>query len=335
MSLTIATRFSTKTTSPVHFQALSEFPSAAIPLPERGHFCSDRPDIFAEDGHRLAVMHVRNHLDLGLHTHDFVELVFILGGRATHLTQEVSYPLAAGDAFVITPGSAHGYAETRDLELCNVYFDPEGLALPVGELSCLPGYHGLFALEPSFRAKHRFQSRLFLPPAAMLQISEWAGMLEEQLRTRPDGYRFMSIGLLIRIIGFVSRTYTGISAPGSRPLLAVNRVISHIERHYNLPLPLAELARMAHMCERSLQRYFQGAFGLSPVDYINRLRIEKACRLIGEGEMNITQASESVGIPDSNYFARVFRRFTGTSPSAFRRSSRQEQRALLPLARGR
>ena len=311
--------------------SLNEMCAATIPLPEDGHFRGDRVDIFGDDGYPLAVIHIRDHIALGLHTHDFVELVLVLEGGALHLTQDASYPLATGDAFVIKPGFAHGYSETQHLEICNILFDPAGLSLPRGELSRLPGYHGLFELEPSFRDSHRFQSRLFLAPAARQQVMEWVGLLGEELRVRQDGYRYLSLALLIRIIGFLARTYTGMTAPASRTLLAVSKAVTHIEHQYTNALRLEELARIAHMCERTLQRYFQQAFGVPPVDYINRLRVRKACQLLGERQLNVTEVAGAVGIPDSSYFARVFRHFTGTSPSAYRQSSRHLQQATHPL----
>ena len=305
--------------------------TTSIPLPEQGHFRGDRSDIFADSGHPLSVIHIRNHVAIGLHTHDFIELVLVLEGNATHLIQDKSYPIATGDAFVIKPGFAHGYSGTRNLEICNLLFDPQGLGLSRDELSRLPGYHMLFELEPLFRDQHRFQSRLFLSPTGRHQVMKWIEQLQEELRLRMDGYRHLSLALLIRIIGFLARTYTGMATPTSRTLLAVSKVVAHIEHHYTQPMRLNELARMAHMCERSLQRYFQQAFGLSPVDYINRLRLEKACQLLCEPSINITQVADAVGIPDSSYFSRLFRNYTGTSPSDYRHSSYHVQSAIDPF----
>jgi AraC-like DNA-binding protein len=293
----------------------------SIPLPEGDHFRGDRLDIFKEPGFPLGVFRVRNHIDLGLHTHDFFELVIILDGTAVHLTCEANYPLAAGDCFVIQPGVAHGYGQSCQLELCNILFDPGRLPLPREELSPLPGYHALFELEPSFRKTHRFQSRLFLPPDLRRQVMEWAFQLEEELKIKQDGYRFLGLALLVRMIGFLSRAYTSMTAPASRTLVAVNRVVSHMERHYANPMRLSDLARMAHMCERSLQRYFLQAFGMTPIDYLNRLRIDKACHLLGKHDLTVSQVADAVGIPNSNYFARLFHRLTDISPTAYRLST--------------
>jgi AraC family transcriptional regulator of adaptative response / methylphosphotriester-DNA alkyltransferase methyltransferase len=104
-------------------------------------------------------------------------------------------------------------------------------------------------------------------------------------------------------------------------LLAVNRVVSHMEHHYADSLRLSDMARMAHMCERNLQRYFLHAFGMTPIDYLNRLRVDKACHLLGKHELTVSQVADAVGIPNSNYFARLFHRLTGISPTAYRRST--------------
>ncbi len=306
-------------------------PSAALPLPHHGHFVGDRPDIFGGSGYPLAVIWVEEHIDLGLHTHDFTELVLILGGSASHLMPGASYPISAGDAFVINPGIAHGYGQTNQLELVNILFDLKRLPLPLGELSRLPGYHALFELEPSFRHRHRFQSRLFLPPPMRRQISEWAEQLGAELKLKQDGYTFMSLALLMRIIGYLARAYTGMTAPESQTLLAVNRVISYIEHHYADQICLTDLAELARMCPRNLQRYFQRAFNVSPMEYVNRLRVKRACDLLIERDLTVTEVAGAVGLPDSNYFARLFRHLTGTSPSAYRASSKHLQQPIHPL----
>jgi AraC-like DNA-binding protein/quercetin dioxygenase-like cupin family protein len=301
----------------------------AIPLPENGHVRGSRPELFGAEGFGVAVMRVREHIDLELHTHDFFELVLILGGEAVHRTEDGSYPLVAGDAFLIKPGVAHGYVKTRELELCNILFAPERLSWPEGVLSGLPGYHALFDLEPSFRDLHRFQSRLFLPPRMREEVVGWVELLAEELSGRADGYEQMSLALLIRIIGLLSRCYAGMATPASRTLLAVNKVVSHMESHYAEALPLPDLARMAHMSPRNLQRYFQRAFGVTPLEYLNRVRIRRACGLLEEG-LGVTQVADAVGLADSSYFARVFRRFTGVSPTRYRQLPRLMRQELNP-----
>jgi two-component system response regulator YesN len=68
------------------------------------------------------------------------------------------------------------------------------------------------------------------------------------------------------------------------------------------------------------------------MDYVNRLRVTKACQLLNERQLTVSEVADAVGYPDSSYFARVFRRLAGVSPSEYRNSSRQLRPAVHPLA---
>ena len=60
-----------------------------------------------------------------LHTHDFSELVIILGGQGTHITKHSRFELFAGDIFVINGETAHGYENPKNLHLVNIMYRPE------------------------------------------------------------------------------------------------------------------------------------------------------------------------------------------------------------------
>ena len=77
---------------------------------------------------------------------------------------------------------------------------------------------------------------------------------------------------------------------------------------------------VASACEMSMFRFsraFHETFGLTFRDYLLRYRILEACRLLRHPGANVTKVAYSVGFNDSSYFARVFRRFIRTSPSAY------------------
>ena len=63
----------------------------------------------------------------------------------------------------------------------------------------------------------------------------------------------------------------------------------------------------------------------SPMDYLIRMRIDKAVHLLRRGGMRVTEVSEAVGFNDSNYFARQFRQVTGQSPREVARTPRPDE----------
>jgi AraC family transcriptional regulator of arabinose operon/AraC family transcriptional regulator len=67
------------------------------------------------------------------------------------------------------------------------------------------------------------------------------------------------------------------------------------------------------------ERLFRHTFGLSPVGYVHALRMERARLLLRDTAEPISVIAYQVGIDDPAYFSRIFTRYTGISPSAFRR----------------
>jgi len=72
------------------------------------------------------------------------------------------------------------------------------------------------------------------------------------------------------------------------------------------------------MSQSGLRKCFQEAFSESPVHYLQRLRVERSLELLADSEKSITEIAFAVGFQDSNYFARIFQRVLGQSPSSYR-----------------
>ena len=72
------------------------------------------------------------------------------------------------------------------------------------------------------------------------------------------------------------------------------------------------------MSRSNLMRVFRAATGQSPIEYLLRLRIQKAMALLRNTDLTITEIAMEVGFNDSNYFTRQFKRVQGSSPTRFR-----------------
>jgi AraC-like DNA-binding protein len=62
--------------------------------------------------------------------------------------------------------------------------------------------------------------------------------------------------------------------------------------------------------------------GMSPNDYLKKCRMERAAELLGNPEMAINEVCAQVGMPDAQYFSRVFKAYFGVSPSVYRENKR-------------
>ena len=275
--------------------------------------------VFRDCAFPLHVM-VLDQFDLEIHRHEFTEIVVVLDGIGDHLFDENVYPICAGDVFAIDRSHAHGYRNTQGLRIANLLFDEPFVTAHAPWVERLPGYQALVHLEPTLREQQAFGGKLRLPPAAMARAGETVRRLLEELREQREGYRAMALALLTELLVEMARWYAGSEVEQTRDVADVGRVISYLENHYEQPVELADLEKLVGRSTRTLLRRFSQATGLTPIQYLLRVRIARSCGLLA-GPLSITEIAGRVGFDDSNYFARQFRQVMGMSPSEYRRNT--------------
>jgi len=283
------------------------------------HSTLKRKDWFHPDGFPISVERRDPQKPFGLHAHEFAEIVIITAGRGVHVTDTESYLLNTGDTFVIGGSRQHDYHSMDRLCLVNILFQPDKLNLRTYDLRMLPGYHALFTLEPAWRRRHQFNSRLRLTPRELSVVMPMVDKLEEELRTRANGFKFMATAAFMQIVGYLSRSYANSKSPDSRALLRIGEAISDLEINYREAINLDRLARIAHMSKRNFIRSFQAAMGTSPIAHLVQLRVNRGASLLRRTDQSVTEIAFQVGFTDSNYFTRQFNKLIGVTPSQYRK----------------
>ena len=95
-------------------------------------------------------------------------------------------------------------------------------------------------------------------------------------------------------------------------------VIAHMTRRLGKTVTNAEMARTTGMSPRAFERSFQREYGLPPQQYLKRLRIQTACRLLVETRESIAHIGLRCGFADQSHLTREFRRVTGLTPGSYR-----------------
>lgn len=87
-----------------------------------------------------------------------------------------------------------------------------------------------------------------------------------------------------------------------------------IEENYNQSLSIPDIAYSYNLSESTFRRYFKKTTGLSPVDYIKKIRMERAEALLQSNIYSVKDVAELVGIPDPAYFSKAYKQYYGVSP---------------------
>ena len=133
-------------------------------------------------------------------------------------------------------------------------------------------------------------------------------------RTQMLGYAYLLLGKLIE-------GHEEIASPSDM----VERAAEFISNNYTAQITIDDVAAYAGVSRSWLYRGFQRRFGVSPLAYLEEIRLQYAMQLLTRTALQIREIAYSVGYVDALYFSKVFSRRTGLSPTAYRAAYAQTE----------
>jgi len=275
-------------------------------------------------------------LNLRLHTHDFIELVYILRGKGINVIQtqdknkksrNVEFPVTVGDFFVITHEQAHGYKNVDNLELVNILIDSSVFKKEIrSKLKDIDSFNDLFYIEPFYRKETDFKYKLHLTSEQSKFVEAILNKTGNEIEKESDGYNLLVNGYIFELIVNVCRFYSdyqkqkNIYKDISTKRETCFRVIRYVEDNYDKDIHLKDLADIGYLQTNYFCKVFKDISGMTPIEYVTNYRIQKACDLLSNTDKSVTDVCFEVGFHDSSYFARMFKELIKTSPSKYRKS---------------
>jgi AraC-like DNA-binding protein len=228
-------------------------------------------------------------------------LIFCSAGRGWLELDDREWAVNRNDAFLIQQGTPHTYGADPDLPWSNYWVHFQGRQGAA--------FAGLIRGSES--------------PVIHLHRHEEVVVCIEQL------YQYMSnvharseliaaSGALSQLLCLIQFRMGTAEPKGRTAEEGIRRSIDFMHKNLAKTLRLKDLAKIAGMSPGHYGMLFRRSRNHTPVDYFNRLKIQKACELLKTTDRPIVEISESVGCSDPYYFSRLFKKVMGLSPRAYR-----------------
>ncbi|MFI3238668.1 MAG: AraC family transcriptional regulator [Lachnospiraceae bacterium] len=233
------------------------------------------------------------------HLHKEIEIIYVVNGAFTLLSNFQLYHLQAGDFFIAFPNTIHEYIDNNECTCLIWIFDA----------SILPDYSSTFRkkmpLYPVLKANQvtldihyaldAFQNRSGLQTESTLSKTLLSLLLHDLL----DGLSLQDIGVL--------ENYEWLM-----------KLLIYLGEHMQDELSLDMISEEIGISKYHLSRTFKARTGYSIPTYINTVRVTQAMELLKHSDQTITEIAFSCGFESMTTFFRAFKQITGKSPKQFK-----------------
>lgn len=223
--------------------------------------------------------------------------MYLSQGKASAFVDGEMRTVHAGEALLFLPGARQRYVYLKEDGCINkfVHFSGHLAAILDGEPARII----------TLASKSEFESNLDRLIRAYCRIDGQRGLL-------CDGYLRTLLALL---------KDSEMLASAQRDTLQdrVRSVINLMNTHINEPIDLDACAKRCCVSRERFNHMFKEQTGFPPLQYINRIRVERAKELLVDSGLTVSECADTLGFSDVNYFSRLFRKIAGVSPSKYRR----------------
>lgn len=252
------------------------------------------------------------------HWHNALELFYIKEGSLKYNTPSGTFLFTEGCGGLVNSNILHTSQTISDPEHTIQYlhlFDPSLLAGQTGNLIDQK-YISLFTMHSDhdiliFDSKN---------PSDQLVLKK----IRESFSLSPDmfGFELKIRNLLSDIWLDLLEKFRNCKQPSSTSTKRDDRIkqmFSFIFQHFSEPISIKEIAQSGFCSERECYRLFKQCLHMTPNEYLNNYRLQKACDKLQKSHDSITDIGHSCGFTNSSYFGRIFKEHLGCTPSTYRK----------------
>lgn len=238
------------------------------------------------------------HLCANPHWHEHTEMLYFFGGKGKVACGGKVFDVKKGDLIIANQNELH---------------------------TCMEGIcsFGCILLPPSFfDGSHA----IFENIVRDAEVQRLAEKIFEEFSAKKTAYKSAVRAYTYMLVTVLTRNYTKDILNDKAYMLRaeklnkINKAIEYINNNYAEDISTAFLSETVHISVWHFCRLFKEVTGKTPKEYINDIRIDKACGLIKNTDMTVTEIALCCGFSDMNYFSRYFKMRIGMPPTKYAKS---------------
>ena len=243
------------------------------------------------------------------HTHNCSELFYVIEGQGQFLIENKTYPVSINDLVIVNPNVSHTEVSLNSSPLRYIVLGVEGLELTASSDNDNTNFCIINFKNIRETILHYLQNML------------------TEIETKQTGYEVVCQDLMEILIVLLGRqtNFSTLLAPVSKKTSRLcGSTKRYIDTHYQENITLDQLAEICHVSKYHLAHAFTEEYGISPINYLISKRIAEAEHLLTTTDFSLSLISNTTGFSSSSYFAQIFKKQKGMSPTEYRKQSRLE-----------
>lgn len=246
------------------------------------------------------------------HCHDFLEFSYVLSGETTYMVNDIVYTAVQGQLMAFNPGIYHS-------EIVNKYENFNELHIGFSNIN-------VRNFSQNHITKESFLGALDFKKYGKEFHNCCVEIIKEQTRHDP-GYELILKCLSMKlIILFLKETYSEeckkdfkeYNLELSQKSNLVKEIISYMNSNYMQNISLYKISKSMYLSPVYISKIFKEQIGVSPINYLIKIRLEKAVNLLINTNLSVKTIAKSVGYNDAYYFSKLFKKYYKCPPTSFK-----------------
>lgn len=254
------------------------------------------------------------------HMHEFIEIVYIKGGKGIHMVNGMSFNVQRGSLVCIDKGKTHAFNVTDHLIYVNIALMPSFISRTLNNSATLLDILSIIMYEDAKKSLETATPLTQFAGREMLNIEYLIDTMCYEVTNKYVEYKsivcyYMQIlfTYIVRNINLRQTEYLFHDIRESLP-----KVLEYLNQNYNRKITIEEVASENYYNAAYLGRMFKQYYGINFKSYLQKKRIERSLQMLRDTDLPIGQISRYVGYNDKKNFYYIFRKLVGVTPNTYR-----------------